>query len=137
LLCFVRVCVTASYELQLEAEVQRKGLGRFLMSLVELFAWRCQLLRVVLTVFHSNKAALHLYRNTLHYELDETDPTLWGHNHEQYTILAKKSKKILSISDIVLPLIPAATATTAAPSTSAVGSIAAADSAAATVVATP
>jgi hypothetical protein len=72
-------------------------------------AWRCQLLRVVLTVFHTNQAALRLYQHTLHYELDETDPSLFD-QEVQYTILAKRSKKILSIADIVLPLLPPATA---------------------------
>ena len=77
----------------------------FVCVQVELIAWRCQLLRVVLTVFHSNKPALRLYQHTLHYELDETDPSLFDQEVE-YTILAKKSKKINSIADIVLPLLP-------------------------------
>ena len=87
-----------------------------LLCKVELLAWRCQLLRVILTVFRSNRAALQLYQHSLHYELDETDPSLWGHHHEQYTILAKKSKKVHSVNDIVLPLIiPTTAATTTTP----------------------
>lgn len=95
------------YELQLESCLQRKGLGKFLMSIVELLAWRCQLMRVVLTVFLSNQPALKLYRDTLHYEMDESDPSLYeGMEDEKHTILCKKSKKITEISQIQLPIVP-------------------------------
>lgn len=94
------------YELQLESAVQRAGLGRFVMSLVELLAWRAQMLRVVLTVFQSNTPALKLYRDRLHYEMDESDPSLFEVPPEKHTILCKKSKKITEVSQIVLPLVP-------------------------------
>lgn len=103
------------WELQLEESLQRQGLGRFLMSLVELAAWKCQLRRVVLTVFRDNQPARRFYTQTLNYTLDDTDPELYGHD-EEYQILAKRNRKLLTSEDIVLPLIPPAAAT-ATPST--------------------
>lgn len=94
-----------SYELQLESSIQRQGIGRFLMSLVELFSWRCQLRRVVLTVFRSNTAAQRFYTRTLNYTLDDTDPELWEQD-ENYQILAKRNKKATTNADIQLPLTP-------------------------------
>jgi len=34
------ICLPFSYEIQLEEKVQRKGLGRFLMQLMELMAFK-------------------------------------------------------------------------------------------------
>jgi hypothetical protein len=67
---------------------------------VELFAWRCQLRRVVLTVFRANDPATRFYTRTLNYTLDDTDPALWEQDAEY------------QIADIVLPLITIPIATT-------------------------
>lgn len=50
-----------SYELQLEPEVRRKGLGRFMMSALESMASRNQMLKVILTVFKHNPSAIQFY----------------------------------------------------------------------------
>jgi GNAT superfamily N-acetyltransferase len=60
------------YELQLEERVLRKGLGKFLMMVMELVAWKQGVAKVMLTVFKSNEAALGLYR-ALKYTPDESD----------------------------------------------------------------
>lgn len=44
-----------SYELQLEPDVQRKGLGKFMMQILELIAFSNSLKKVVLTVLKNNK----------------------------------------------------------------------------------
>ncbi len=81
---------------------------------MELFAWRCQLLRVVLTVFKKNQPALRLYTRALEYELDETDPSLYeGGDEEEHTILAKQSPNITSA--IKLPLLTNLPAGSSAP----------------------
>lgn len=49
------------YELQVAATAQRRGLGKFLMVLLELIARREAMTHVVLTVFKVNAAALALY----------------------------------------------------------------------------
>lgn len=49
------------YELQLEGKVQRKGLGRFLMKMMELIAFQMGMQSIMLTVMQANASALSLY----------------------------------------------------------------------------
>jgi len=66
------------YEIQLSDTIQRKGLGKFLMQLLELIAWKYGMRRLVLTVFKANQAAVNFYK-TLGYAVDaETDPNPHG-----------------------------------------------------------
>jgi len=55
--------VSISYELQLEPECRRKGLGRFLLQVLELMAFKANLSKVVLTVFTHNPAAVSFFKN--------------------------------------------------------------------------
>ncbi|EFN54697.1 hypothetical protein CHLNCDRAFT_24426 [Chlorella variabilis] len=50
------------YEIQVAAAVQGKGLGRFLMQLLELVGRKSGVARLMLTVFHQSAAAVALYR---------------------------------------------------------------------------
>lgn len=43
-----------SYELQLEPAVQRKGLGKFMMQILELVAFRNNMRKVILTILKNN-----------------------------------------------------------------------------------
>ncbi|XP_067942426.1 N-alpha-acetyltransferase 40-like isoform X2 [Watersipora subatra] len=87
------LAVLYCYEIQLEESVQRKGLGRFMMQLLELMAFQTQMRKVILTVFHDNKAAMSFYKSKLSYSLDETSPSAvdveWEVNYE---ILSKPIK---------------------------------------------
>jgi hypothetical protein len=40
-----------SYEVQLVQEVRRKGLGKFLMQLLELIGYKASMRKIVLTIF--------------------------------------------------------------------------------------
>ncbi|KAG8072584.1 hypothetical protein GUJ93_ZPchr0006g42069 [Zizania palustris] len=62
------------YELQLEPSVQGKGLGKFLMELIELIACKSHMQAVMLTVQKANKFALAFYRN-LRYVISSTSPS--------------------------------------------------------------
>lgn len=53
--------------------LQGRGLGRFVMQLLELLAARAGLARLLLTVFHANESAVRMYRK-LGYVLDEDSP---------------------------------------------------------------
>ncbi|GAB4821276.1 hypothetical protein N2152v2_008322 [Parachlorella kessleri] len=61
------------YEIQIEEQAQGKGLGKFLMQLLELVARKGRVTRLLLTVFHGNLAAQALYRR-LGYVLDDDSP---------------------------------------------------------------
>ncbi|KAL5212183.1 hypothetical protein ABZP36_023030 [Zizania latifolia] len=62
------------YELQMEPSVQGKGLGKFLMELIELIACKSQMQAVMLTVQKANKFALAFYRK-LRYVISSTSPS--------------------------------------------------------------
>uniref|UniRef100_A0A182TH79 N-alpha-acetyltransferase 40 n=1 Tax=Anopheles melas TaxID=34690 RepID=A0A182TH79_9DIPT len=61
------------YELQVEAEFQRKGLGAFMMKALEQMARHFCMERVVLTVLKNNEDGMRFYRR-LGYDVDEMSP---------------------------------------------------------------
>ncbi|KAL9659298.1 hypothetical protein QQ045_024103 [Rhodiola kirilowii] len=76
------------YELQLEPRVQGKGLGKFLMQLLELIAHKKQMYAVVLTVQRENLAAMKFYLNKLRYNVSSISPSKFG-IEKNYEILCK------------------------------------------------
>ncbi|GMI99389.1 hypothetical protein like AT1G18335 [Hibiscus trionum] len=63
------------YELQLDSSVQGKGLGKFLMELVELIAQENRMGAVVLTVQKSNSLAMKFYISKLRYVVSSISPS--------------------------------------------------------------
>lgn len=63
------------YELQLESAYQGKGLGRFLMLLIELIARKNGMGAVVLTVQKMNTSAMKFYLNKLRYNISAISPS--------------------------------------------------------------
>ncbi|KAL2344170.1 hypothetical protein Fmac_005455 [Flemingia macrophylla] len=63
------------YELQLEPRVQGKGLGKFLMQLVELIAQKNCMSAVMLTVQKANVSAMDFYTSKLRYIISATSPS--------------------------------------------------------------
>ncbi|KAF5803718.1 putative transferase transcription regulator GNAT family [Helianthus annuus] len=63
------------YELQLEPAYQGKGLGKFLMQLVELIACNNSMGAVVLTVQKQNTSAINFYLNKLSYNISSISPS--------------------------------------------------------------
>ncbi|URE25085.1 Acetyltransferase (GNAT) family [Musa troglodytarum] len=63
------------YELQLEACAQRKGLGKFLMQLIELIAHKNRLGAVMLTVQKANVLAMNFYTTKLRYTISTISPS--------------------------------------------------------------
>jgi len=62
------------YELQLEKEVRRQGLGRFMMKVLEFLAWRADMRKIMLTFLKANEGAVALFKQALGYDTDETSP---------------------------------------------------------------
>ncbi|GIY27286.1 n-alpha-acetyltransferase 40 [Caerostris extrusa] len=79
------------YELQIDSQVQRKGLGRHLMSILTLLAYKFKLLKILLTVFKDNAAGLNFYRDKLSFGRDETCP--YDEEEKCYLILRKSVDK--------------------------------------------
>jgi len=77
------------YELQLEPETQRKGLGRHLMTTAELAARKAGFQAVMLTVLKKNSGALDFYTQKMKYEIDNDSPSQNGDMRAPYEILSK------------------------------------------------
>lgn len=57
------ICNYDSYELQLELECRKKGLGKFMLQILELLAFKASLQKVVLTVFLHNPNAVGFFKS--------------------------------------------------------------------------
>lgn len=79
-------CVLYVYELHIDTEHQRQGLGEELMQMAKVLAVEFKMDKVMLTVFKSNKPALQFY-NKLKFITDKSSPA----PHEaDYIILSSK-----------------------------------------------
>lgn len=88
------------YEIQIHPTVQRKNIGKKIMNLLEIFAMKMSMAKIMLTVFKSNTKAIAFYKK-LEYKIDETSPDYVhyenqhcciNHNEEEqedYVILSK------------------------------------------------
>nr|CAG4636713.1 EOG090X0MNC [Eubosmina coregoni] len=84
--------VVYCYEMQLEVECRRKGLGRFLLQTLELMAFKSNMSKIVLTVFKHNPAAVTFFKS-LGYIPDETSPINTLEDQFDYEILSKQNKR--------------------------------------------
>ncbi|XP_044125923.1 N-alpha-acetyltransferase 40 isoform X1 [Bufo gargarizans] len=82
------------YEVQLEVCVRRKGVGKFLVQILQLMANSTQMKKVVLTVFKHNNGAYQFFRDALQFEIDETSPSISGCCGDDctYEILSRRTK---------------------------------------------
>ncbi|KAL6770935.1 hypothetical protein ACKKBF_B33280 [Auxenochlorella protothecoides x Auxenochlorella symbiontica] len=82
------------YELQLDNSVQRKGLGQFLVRLLELVAWQSGLSQLKLTVLNTNDGA-GLFYKSMGFALDQTSPSAVSLDAAPgYEILSKKNPRL-------------------------------------------
>uniref|UniRef100_A0A8C6WBY6 N-alpha-acetyltransferase 40 n=1 Tax=Nannospalax galili TaxID=1026970 RepID=A0A8C6WBY6_NANGA len=82
------------YEVQLENKVRRKGLGKFLIQILQLMANSTQMKKVMLTVFKHNHGAYQFFREALQFEIDDSSPSMSGCCGEDcsYEILSRRTK---------------------------------------------
>ncbi|KAM4611323.1 N-alpha-acetyltransferase 40 [Polymixia lowei] len=82
------------YEVQLESRVRRKGLGKFLIQILQLIANSTQMKKVMLTVFKHNHGAYQFFREALQFEIDDTSPSMSGCCGDDcsYEILSRRTK---------------------------------------------
>lgn len=80
------------YEIQVESEARGKGLGKFLMLILEMMAHRAQMKKVMLTVFKENERAQNFFIKIMKFQTDETSPAIWDPMNSEdycYDILSK------------------------------------------------
>eukprot|EP00092_Neocalanus_flemingeri_P023779 GFUD01025799.1.p1 GENE.GFUD01025799.1~~GFUD01025799.1.p1 ORF type:complete len:234 (+),score=85.57 GFUD01025799.1:49-750(+) len=77
------------YEIQTEQKLQRKGLGKFMMKVLELIMIKADLLKIMLTVFKHNEPASKFFKDVLKYEIDETCPYDTVYEQFDYEILSR------------------------------------------------
>lgn len=85
------------YELQVEKRLQGKGIGRFLMQILELLTIKHGMPCIMLTVFLCNKDAIAFYQK-MRYEVDSTSPSkdikaLTSEEPIDYEVMSKTFKK--------------------------------------------
>lgn len=75
-----------SYEMQVEKEYQRKGLGKFIMNALEKMARHYEMEKLILTVLSNNEDAIIFFKG-LGFGADDTSPD--AAENSGYQILSK------------------------------------------------
>jgi len=87
------------YEIQIDPSFQRKGLGRFMMQVLELLGFKADMRKIMLTAFKHNHDASKFFKKMMKYEIDETNPVdhvdemAAGIKEYDYEILSKFNKR--------------------------------------------
>lgn len=84
------------YEIQLENSVRRKGLGKFMMQVLEIMAFKADMRKIMVTIFKHNPGAQKFFKDALRYETDETCPIDDVYEQFDYQILSKFNKRKLA-----------------------------------------
>lgn len=81
-------CALYLYELHIDIEYQRQGLGEELMQMAKILAVEFKMDKIMLTVFRSNKPAIKFY-NKLKFVTDKSSPNI---SEADYMIMSIKLK---------------------------------------------
>lgn len=81
-------CALYVYELHIDTEYQRQGLGEELMQMARVLGLEFKMDKIMLTVFRSNKPALQFY-NKLKFMPDKSSPSM---KEADYVIMSSKLK---------------------------------------------
>lgn len=82
-------CAVYCYELQVEEEFQRQGIGKHMMEVLMDLAAHFRMNKVMLTVFKHNINAMNFYTSELKYHIDKSSPSKFGQEAD-YEILCLK-----------------------------------------------
>ena len=77
------------YELQVSSSFQHKGIGKYLMQLLNGVSTTCRMWKIMLTCFKENTTALKFYYS-IGYNIDVNSPSRCGYEEETYEILSNK-----------------------------------------------
>jgi ribosomal protein S18 acetylase RimI-like enzyme len=81
------------YEIQLEPDSRRKGLGKLMMKVLELLMIQADMVKIMLTTFKHNEAAVRFFKECLRYDIDETCPYNTIYEQFDYEILSRFNPK--------------------------------------------
>ena len=74
------------YDLQVERAYRRKGLGRFMMKVLEMLMIKSDMLKLMCTIFKNDKPEIEFFKTALKFEMDETNML---DKNFQYEILSR------------------------------------------------
>ncbi|XP_063675467.1 N-alpha-acetyltransferase 40-like [Bolinopsis microptera] len=89
------IAVLYCYEVQVTEEMRGKGVGKFLMQILELIGSKAEMQKIMITVFKHNPRAIHFFADILKYADDETSPKFMDPMDEKdycYEIMSKTLK---------------------------------------------
>jgi len=83
------------YEIQVEKGFRRKGLGRFMVKVLELLMLKANMLKIMATLFKNDEPEVKFFKNCLKFETDETSPVDDDIYHEtfEYEIVSRFNLK--------------------------------------------
>lgn len=90
--------VVYCHELHVEKTFRRKGLGRFMMKVLEMLAIKADMLKVLVTIFRNDQDQFSFFKNALNFDVDETNFAKSKQWQRQYGNLSRhnliKKKKV-------------------------------------------
>nr|XP_027199845.1 N-alpha-acetyltransferase 40-like [Dermatophagoides pteronyssinus] len=89
---YVSDAVLYCYELQIEKSYQQKGIGSYLMNLLESLGKQFRMKKSIVTVLKNNQQAYQFYTNGLQFRIDKNSPSNFDEQQQpiEYEILSKK-----------------------------------------------
>jgi len=84
--------VVYCYELQVEQAFRRKGLGRFMMKVLEMLTIKADMLKLMCTIFKHDKPMVEFFRKALKFEMDETSFIDTAQEQFEYEILCRHNQ---------------------------------------------
>merc|ERR1740131_21352 len=90
--------VVYCYEIQVEKGFRRKGLGRFMMKVLEMLCLKADMLKLMATIFKKDVPQAEFFKKALKFEMDETSFVDTVNEQFEYEILCRfnqiKKKKM-------------------------------------------
>merc|ERR1712183_454894 len=77
------------YEMQVEKGFRRKGLGRFMMKVLEMLMIKADMLKMMCTIFKKDKPEAEFFKKALKFEQDETSFVDTVHEQFEYGIISR------------------------------------------------
>ena len=81
--------VVYCYDIQVEVAFRRKGLGKFMMKILEMLCLKADMLKLMATIFKKDKAEVEFFKKALKFEMDETSFVDTVHEQFAYEILSR------------------------------------------------